>query len=106
MWEIASVTLVSGIIYASPVWWGVIDSDGRRRLHAVLNRAVKQGFLSKDRASIEQLCGGADRDLFASIMKNPDHVLHQFLPPIKENSHNLRQSPQPCHSAHQGFFVP
>ena len=90
LWNVATATLLSRLLYASPVWWGMVDAGGRHRLQSVLNRAVKQGFLPKDQASLELLCDSADMKLFASILRNPQHVLHQFLPPVKHTTHNLR----------------
>jgi len=90
LWNVATATLLSRLLYASPVWWGMVDAGGRHRLQSVLNKAVKQGFLPKDQASLELLCDSADMKLFASILRNPQHVLHQFLPPVKHTTHNLR----------------
>ena len=80
---IPPLVCISCVVGYGGCWW-------KHRLQSVLNKAVKQGFLPKDQASLELLCDSADMKLFASILRNPQHVLHQFLPPVKYTTHNLR----------------
>jgi len=37
------------------------------------------------------LVDALETNLFNSILYNPNHVLHQLMPPEKVNSHNLRE---------------
>ena len=37
------------------------------------------------------ICDSADISLFSSILQNPDHVLHQLLPPVKHQNYRLRE---------------
>ena len=68
---------------------GMVDAGGNRDFNRCLT-SCEAGFLPKDQASLELLCDSADMKLFASILRNPHHVLHQFLPPVKHTTHNLR----------------
>src|SRR6218665_3843253 len=83
-------TLVAGLIYPSPSWWGFAGAADRVRLQAVLTRIGRLGYLPEDAPSIEQICSKADKVLFASVCHNPDHVLSHRLPPKKESVHALR----------------
>ena len=93
LWEVTRATLVSRLTYASQAWCGMITEGGRKQLEAVLTKAIRQGFLPPDHPSFSEICEGADQRLFRSIMQNPDHVLHQRLPPVKPQSYSLRERP-------------
>ena len=82
LWEVAEATLVSRLSYASQVWWGMIRESERLQLSAVLGRAIKQGFLPPQHPSFSDICDSADHKLFQALLHNPDHVLHQLLPPV------------------------
>ena len=64
LWEVAEATLVSRLSYASQAWWGMIRECERMQLNAVLNRAMKQGFLPLQHPSFSEICDNADRQLF------------------------------------------
>ena len=74
-------------------WWGMITEGGKKQLEAVLTKAIRQGFLPPDHPRFSEICEGADQRLCRSILQNPDHVLHQRLPPVKPQSYNLREWP-------------
>ena len=90
LWDITKATLVSKLLYASPVWWGFADSETKHRLQATLQKLVKFRFLPKNHPPFDLLCEKADASLFSSILANDDHVLHQLLPPIKDIPYALR----------------
>ena len=83
LWNVTTATLVSGLTYASSAWWSMISEGSKQRLQSILNKTIKQGFLSNTQLSIAELCEAADDKLFESILRNPSHVLHRILPPIK-----------------------
>ena len=70
LWNVATATLLSRLLYASPVWWDMVDAGGKQRLQAVLNKAVKQGFLPKAQASLELHRDSADMELIIIIIMN------------------------------------
>ena len=76
--------------YASPSWSGFLSAADCSRLQAILNKAVRYGFLPKHSPSINKLFQSADQSLFQSIIHNSHHVLHQLLPPIKNSGYSLR----------------
>ena len=90
LWEVAEATLVSRLSYASQVWWGMIRESERLQLGSVLGRAIKQGFLPPLHPSFSDICDRADHRLFQALLHNPDHVLHQLLPPVKNITYELR----------------
>ena len=73
-----SVTL-SKLLYASPVWWGFTSASDKTQLEAFLRKAGRAGFYRQG-STFAKLCDTADRNLFQSILRNPDHVLFKFFP--------------------------
>lgn len=90
LWDVTRATLVSQLQYASPSWSGFLSAADCSRLQAILNKAVRYGFLPKHSPSINDLFQSADQSLFQSIIHNSHHVLHQLLPPIKNSGYSLR----------------
>ena len=90
LWDVTRSTMLSQMLYASEVWWGFADQAGRSRLQAVINRAVRQGYLPPDQKPFDLCCASADDNLFKTILHNKNHVLHGLLPPVKETRYNLR----------------
>src|SRR6218665_1519413 len=91
--DVMKSTLVAGLIYSLPSWWGFAGAADRVRLQAVLARIGRLGYLPEDAPSIEQICSKAEQTLFASVCgvcHNPDHVLSHLLPQKKESVHALR----------------
>ena len=88
--EVARATLIAQLVYASPSWWGFLDSESKIRIQSFLNKTVRQGFLPSTFPTFAELCTIADDKLFSSIQSDENHVLHQLLPPIKTTGHDLR----------------
>ena len=90
LWEVAGATLMSRLTYASSAWWGFIDAEGRKRLNSVVTKATKYGYLPPSQPSFDDICMRIDLKFFRSVLSNPHHELHQLLPPVRQNHHNLR----------------
>jgi len=90
LWDITAATLISNMLYASPLWWGYASSEYRNRFEAVLRKLKKVGFLPLEFRSFESLCVDADSALFMNILNNRHHVLHPLLPPVKPSHYYLR----------------
>ena len=90
LWDVTKATLVSKLLYASPVWWDFADSEIRIRLQSILQKLIKFGFLPKNHPHFDLLCEKADESLFSSILANEAHVLYPLLPPIKDMPYALR----------------
>ena len=90
LWEVTQATAVSHLIYASPAWQGFLDFSSRQRLQSVLSKLIKQGLLSTQTQTLDQILSHNDTLLFRSVLSNQNHVLHQLLPPIKFTPYNLR----------------
>ena len=69
----------------------MINEGEKNQLGAIIAKAVGQGFLAPDQPTFQKICDSADVSLFRSILQNPDHVLHQLLPPVKHQNYNLRE---------------
>ena len=89
LWDVSRATLVAKLTYASPAWWGYISETQKRRLHKLLLKLQRRGFLPAQFDTIADLCSAADDALFRSILTNENHVLHSLLSPIKSTRHDL-----------------
>ena len=91
IYDVARATLVAQLTYASPAWAGFTNCEDNARLQSVLNKVQRAGFLPPNFQKFKQIVDAADVQLFRSIISNEDHILHQLLPAVKTNSHNLRK---------------
>ena len=91
LWDFTGAVLVSRLSYASQAWWGLINEGEKNQLGAIIAKAVQQGFLAPDQPTFQEICDSADVSLFRFVSQNPDHVLHQLLPPFKHQNYNLRE---------------
>jgi hypothetical protein len=80
----------SKLAYASPAWWGLTTAADRDRLEAFLRRSAKIGFRSDAAPTLGVICSERDDKLFMKITSNPNHLLHQLLPPRRETCYSLR----------------
>jgi len=76
--------VLSRLTYASPAWRGFANKSDIAALQAIINRAVRWGQWNDRGSNIEGFCAKLETKLFTSILNDPHHVLHQFLPP-REN---------------------
>jgi hypothetical protein len=83
--------VISKLLYGAPAFWGFLNAHNLSRLEALFNRAVKLGFYPHDAPPLTVLQSTIEQNLFVSILSNPSHALHRFLPPPKPYSHNLRK---------------
>ena len=88
--DLTRATIVSKLTYCAPAWRGFTTAAEKTQLQSVLNRVVRWGLYNPSHPNLDQLCCKRDSDLFHTILNNPNHVLHQFLPPKKQQSYKLR----------------
>jgi len=89
--HVYKAVVLSKLLYASPAWWGFTNAADRQRLEASdVQRALRLGLYTADDPTPSQLVADMDDNLFANILLNPHHVLHQFLPNRTDHSYNLR----------------
>jgi len=72
-----------------------------------LLKARRYGYLPTDFLSIEDLLDSNEESLFRSILYNPQHVLHQLLPPPKHTDsrgHGLTRSVVPSEFMRKNFI--
>src|SRR6218665_35158 len=75
--EIARMTTVSSVMYASLAWWGFTLAHDRAMVEQLLRRMKRCGFLPPSAPTAEQLATSADAQLFKAIILNPYHVLNR-----------------------------
>jgi len=81
--------VLNKILYASPAWSGYMSAADQASLQAIVNKGVRWG-LAADLHDIATLMSAASSTLFHQILNNHNHSLYHLLPPIKQNSYNLR----------------
>jgi len=59
-------------------------------LHYTVFKACRYDYLPTDFLSLDDLPDASDDSLFSFTRYNPQHVLHQLLPPPKQTFYNLR----------------
>jgi len=75
---------------ARTAWSGFLSASECSHMQAIINKAVRYGFLSTQTPSVSDLFQPADLSLFQLVICNQLHVLHQLLPPVKNKTiHSL-----------------
>ena len=84
--------VVSRVMYASSAWWGLTNAVDRQRVDAFFRRSIRSGYCSSDLPSFGEMCEAADQQLFEKVLANPNHMLHNLLPPptVASQNYNLR----------------
>ena len=62
-------TLVAQLLYANPARSGFIKADEKAKLHSVLNKAVRYGFLTNYKP-----LESSDTTLFSAILRRHGHA--------------------------------
>src|SRR6218665_2245116 len=88
--EVALMTTISSLLYASLAWWGFTSAHDRDRLERLVERLHRGGYLPEGALSFAEMATKADKSLFGSIITNPGHVLYHHLPKVKTTGYNLR----------------
>lgn len=92
--SVCHATFFSSLTYASQAWWGFTNSDDKVRLQSLINKAIRwQTDGQCGLPDLNAFCARADSKLFQSVLLNPEHVLHQLLPPVKQHHYSLRERP-------------
>ena len=85
--------LVSCLLYACPSWWGFASVDDKQRLQAFMNRAVRFGYLNRDKKDINVPAITAHHKLFTDVTSNEHHVMHHLLPDKRNQTYSMRPRP-------------
>ena len=88
--RVCRATLVTRLTYCSPAWRGFCTVSQLDQLDAALRRAQRLGLYSKDEPALSDILDAADVRLIGRASSNR-HILHSFLPPLKQTSYNLRK---------------
>ena len=60
----------------------------RQKVEGFLRRSTRARFCCKNLPNFSDICLEADQNLFRKVLRNPQHVLHQLLPPVSDSSHS------------------
>jgi len=88
--QVARMTTVATLMYASPAWWGYTQASDRARMEQLVNKLKRCGFLPTTAPTVQQMAAKADDSLFRAVITNESHVLRSFLPESRSHSYNLR----------------
>src|SRR6218665_2214082 len=88
--EVAKMTTVSSLMYASRAWWGFTSAGDRKRIGAFLARMKRRDFLPPQSPDANQMADRADERLFSAVVSNKNHVLHSRLPVKRPKIYDLR----------------
>jgi len=72
--EVAKMTTVSSLMYASPAWWGFTSADDRKKIGALLTRMKRLDFVPPQSPDADQLADRADERLFSPVVPNTNDV--------------------------------
>jgi len=77
------------LCYAIPAWGPFVSADLWQKIKAFLKRSWRYGFTTSI-CDVQALLDSAMHDLFV-MMQDPDHSLHQLLPPVRSTTNSLRE---------------
>ena len=89
--DFTRATLVARLIYAAPAWWGFVSLAERDRIQSVIKKGQRYGYLPRNFPDVSCLVDALETNLFCSVLYNPNHVLHQLMPPVKITGYYLRE---------------
>src|SRR6218665_716164 len=90
--EVAKMTTVSFLMYASPAWWGFTSAGDRKKIGALPTRMKRLDFVPPQSPDADQLDNRADERLFSPVVPNTNHVglPHSELSVKRPKIYNLR----------------
>src|SRR6218665_1884237 len=87
--EVARMTTLASMLYASPAWWGFTTAHDRYRLERLVRRLRRGGFLPGVVQPIADMVNETDERLFRAITTDPSHILRQLLPKTKNTDYDM-----------------
>ena len=91
LFSVFNALILGRLLYAIPFWWGLASSSDKDRLEAVLRKAKKANLCDPTIDFNDRVARVEDR-LLSRIVENPNHVLHEYLPPRRASCRSLRSS--------------
>jgi hypothetical protein len=83
-------TVLPKLLYCSPAWSGFCRAADMDRFDSFIRRSKRSGYCAESVQDVRTLIEDAEGSLFKHILANPQHTLHQFLPPLNNFPYNLR----------------
>ena len=80
--------VLARFLHASLAWWGFARVQDHQKVEGFLRRSTRARFCSKNLPNFSDICLRADQNVFRKVLHNPQHLLHQLLPPVSASSHS------------------
>jgi len=71
----------------------IVPSKDQDRINSFIKRSKRSGYCADEVQTVNEVFADADKTLPQQVLANPNHTLHQFLPPINSHDHHLRKRP-------------
>src|ERR1043165_1502347 len=84
--EVAKITTISQLMYASSAWWGYTSAADRHSVEQLITRMKRMGLIGQDAPEAAALAEEADFRLFTAVRSNTGHVLHRLFPPHRSQT--------------------
>src|ERR1043165_10144227 len=65
--EVAKMTTISQLMYASPAWWGYTSAADRHSVEQLITRMKRRGLIGQDAPEAAELAEEADSRLFTAV---------------------------------------
>jgi hypothetical protein len=91
--RVFQATVLPKLLYCSPAWSGFCRATDMDRFDSFIRRSKRSCYCADSVPDVRTLIKDAEDSLFKRILANPQHTLHQFLPPLKNYTYNFRQRP-------------
>jgi len=82
--------VLAKLVYASPAWLGVWSASDVNKLDKFFNRCKRLNYCNQTTACITEQFDQADESIFQTVTSDSHHVLHRFLPAIRNQRCKLR----------------
>jgi len=88
--EVFRSIVLAKLVYASPAWLGVWSASDVNKLDKFFNRCKRLNYCNQTTACITEQFDQADESIFQTVTSDSHHVLHRFLPAIRNQRCKLR----------------
>src|SRR6218665_3009739 len=78
--EVARMTSLAMLLYASSSWWGFTSVQDRQRLESIVRRMIRWGVLADDAPTFESLVSASVQNLLQTITPNQKHTGYNLRP--------------------------
>jgi|SRR6218665_2666556 len=88
--QVTRATTLASLLYTAPSWWGYTSAKDWARVERLVCRLKHSAFLSDETPDVATLVLEFEDRLFQAIIADPNHVLQNHFPDMKQSKYNLR----------------